>query len=181
LSYSEVCYWMREFAQAANRQKMPGDQDGPWFHISLENSGRARGNAKCIGSTAGRDIPRLSMNCLLYPNICASFEIPILEMDSSLSIRQRQEEVNVNGKLSAHFAGQSAMTKVSKLLDRGRVLDYGRQFTHWILAIHRPGDGSENSRDDWCAQSTLTVLSALLSSLFQISCPKILDLLRSTS
>jgi hypothetical protein len=29
LSYSEVCYWMREFAQAANRQKMPGDQDGP--------------------------------------------------------------------------------------------------------------------------------------------------------
>jgi hypothetical protein len=89
------------------------------------------------------------MNCLLYPNVCASFEIPILEMDSSFSIGQRQEEVNVNGKFSAHFAGQSAMTKVAKLLDRGRVLDYGRQFTHWILVTHRPEDDSENSRDDW--------------------------------
>jgi hypothetical protein len=96
----------------------------PCFQMSLENSGSAKGNAKCRCLTDGRDLPLLSINYLLCPNVCASFEIPTLEMDSQLPIRRRCKEASVNGKIHGNFVRQSATTKLAKLPDRGRVVDY---------------------------------------------------------
>jgi hypothetical protein len=45
-------------------------------------------------------------------------------MDSSLSIGQPKQEANVNGKIPGSFVGQSATTKLAKVLDRGQVVDY---------------------------------------------------------
>jgi hypothetical protein len=45
-------------------------------------------------------------------------------MDSPLSIERRQKETNANGEIPGNFVGQSAATKLAKLLDRGRVVNH---------------------------------------------------------
>jgi hypothetical protein len=114
------------------------------------------------------NLPLCSLNCLPCPNVYASLEIPILEMDSPLSIGQQQKELSVSAEGPGDFVGQSTTTKLAKLLDRGRVVDYGGWFSDWILVTARPGDASENSRDDRHQKSMLAVFSALLGSLFKM-------------
>jgi hypothetical protein len=116
--------------------------------MSIENSDHVKGNTKCIGSTAGWNFPWLSISDLVCPNICASFEIPTLEMDSSSSIGRRYDEATINDNLRGDFVSQSATTKLGELLDRGLIVDYVREFPHWILVTTRSGDASENSTHD---------------------------------
>jgi hypothetical protein len=53
-----------------------------------------------------------------------SLEIPTLEMDSPFSIGRGEKETNANGNIRGNVVGQSTRKKQTKLLDRGRVVDY---------------------------------------------------------
>jgi hypothetical protein len=81
----------------------------------LKNSGRAGENAKCIGSTAGQNLPLRSINCLLYPNIWDLSEIPTSKMSSPLSVGWQEKEAGVCGNITVNVVGESATTKLAKL------------------------------------------------------------------
>jgi hypothetical protein len=123
-SSSEVYHWMREFAGGLEQVEDARRSSRPLISSVTRESRPREGTYQIIGCTAGRDLPLFSITCLLCSNVCSSLESPTSEMDSSLSIGEHEQEASVNGKIPGDFGAQSATRKLTKFLDRGRVLYY---------------------------------------------------------
>jgi hypothetical protein len=124
LSYLGVCYWMCEFARG--REQVEDARRSGRLPDFICHS-RIQAALKEWPNASVRQLAKI-----FHFSPSNVFDIPTFVLHLTFRhwkliphfLSEDEKEADVNGKIPGNFVGQSATTKLAKLLDRGWVMDY---------------------------------------------------------